>query len=365
MNPIAATTVAALIGVWVSGGSQISPSPPRHRLARDLAVYWEGSRQLERVSRPGTYELKFPCTFVAGKEAALTVQVVQQEAKEEAGEEPYAECTVEEARELALHGSRVGVRFKQPLVQIPLAEGVASVRGPDGEQIGVGLAFAIPTGPVCVVPARDEGLIALARSVLPGEEVLVRGQVIGIQTGQPCVLVESLKLSRPQEPKDEPPWTVTVRWAGQVVTEFSAAEEQFLQLSCLYAPGAAEGVRLRLREFKAVDLQVEGHAVVAELADTPAVRQWGLQGRTGLEPNEGMLFYFEQPLAPVFAIKEVSFPLSVAFIGQDGTIAHIGRLTPGDPRPAVSPVPVTYVLEMKGGWFEEQGVGPGGKVTIP
>jgi len=365
MKTMAAISVAILIGVAVSGSTRLGPAPPRHRLARDLAVYWEGSRQLRRISGPGTHELKFPCTFVPGKEATLTVAVARQKPEEEPTEEPYAECTVEEAREMALRGSHARIRFNHPLVQIPLAEAVRTVRGPTGETLTIRLAFAIPTGPVCVIPAKDKELAELARSLLPGEQMVVQGQVIGIQTGQPCVLVEGLKFSGREEPKDEPPWTVTVRWADRVVTEFSEAQEQFLRLPCLHVPGASEGVRFRLREFKAVDLQVEGHAVVAELADTLALRKWGLQGRPGLEPNEGMLFYFERPLAPVFAIKAVSFPLSVAFIREDGAIAHVGRLTPGDPRKAVSPVPVTYVLEMEGGWFEERDIGPGGKVAIP
>jgi len=365
MKPIAATTAAVLIGLGMLGSSRLGPAPPRHRLARDLAVYWEGSRQLERISGPGTYELKFPCTFVPGKQATLTVAVARQEAEGKPTEAPYAECTVEDAREMALRGSRARVRFNHPFVQIPLAEAVRTVRGPTGEAVSVELAFAIPAGPVCVIPAKDKELTELARSLLPGEQMIVQGQVIGIQTGQPCVLVEGLKFSAREEQKDEPPWTVTVRWADRVVAEFSEAQEQFLRLPCLHAPGASEGVRFRLREFKAVDLQVEGHAVVAELADTPALREWGLQGRPGLGPDEGMLFYFERPLAPVFAIKAVAFPLSVAFIRGDGTIAHVGRLRPGDPRKAVSPVPVTYVLELAGGWFEERDIGPGGKVAIP
>ncbi len=365
MKAMAAISVATLIGAAASGSARLSPAPPRHRLARDLAVYWEGSRQLRRISEPGTCELKFPCTFVPGKQATLTVAVARQEPEEEPTEEPYAECTAEEAREMALRGSNARIRFNHPFVQIRLAEAVRTVRRPTGEAVSVGLAFAMPSGPICVISARDKELIELARSVLPGEQMVVQGQAIGIQMGKPCVLVEGLKFSGREEPEDEPPWTVTVRWADRVVAEFSEAQEQFLRLPCLHVPGASEGVRFRLREFKAVDLQVEGHAVVAELADTPSLREWGLQGRPGLEPNEGMLFYFERPLAPVFAIKAVSFPLSVAFIREDGTIAHVGRLTPGDPRKAVSPVPVTYVLEMAGGWFEERDVGPGGKVAIP
>jgi len=123
-------------------------------------------------------------------------------------------------------------------------------------------------------------------------------------------------------------------------------------------------VTLLLREMKMVDLTVNGHPVAAELADTPQSRSYGLQGRRGLAPDHGMLFFFPEPLRPGFVMKTVSFPLSVAFFRRDGTIVHIGRLSPGQRGSVRPPVAVNYVLETRQGWFAARGIRPGGRVRF-
>jgi uncharacterized membrane protein (UPF0127 family) len=92
---------------------------------------------------------------------------------------------------------------------------------------------------------------------------------------------------------------------------------------------------------------------------------YGLQGRAGLDTDCGMLFCFDQPCQPLFAMKTVSFPLSIAFIRDDGVIANIVGLEPGDVREAGTGEPVRYVLEMEQGWFRRHDAGPGKAVVIP
>ena len=138
-----------------------------------------------------------------------------------------------------------------------------------------------------------------------------------------------------------------------------------LRLPCANLPGAVEDAGVHVREFRVADMRVGGHAVAAELAVSPAAMSYGLQGRAGLDPDCGMLFCFGEPTEPAFVMKTVTFPLSIAFIRQDGVITNIERLNPGDRRLAVPPVPVSYVLEMQQGWFEQHGVAAGGTVVIP
>lgn len=367
MKAVTATIVAFLLGAAVLGGSRIAPRPPRSRLARDLAVFWVGSQQQERISRPGKYELQFPCSFAKGKAARLTVQVEREGTEDEEGE-PYRQCTPAEARRLALAGSRDRVRFEDVVAEAPRPTSPLTwptVRTADGGEVHVAFAFAVAEGPTCLIPKGETELLELARSVLPGDEVSVGGRLLGGRGEPLCVLVEELAFPGRPEPRDEPPWTVTVLWGGREIAKFSQPGDYPLRPPCLHSHGAAETVQLRLREFKVVDLEVDGRPVVAELADTPATRSWGLQGRRDLGPNEGMLFHFGRPLVPVFLIKTVPFPLSVAFIRSDGVIVGIGKLDPGDRRGVQSSVPVDYVLEMKQGWFEKHGVAPGSKVTIP
>ena len=119
-----------------------------------------------------------------------------------------------------------------------------------------------------------------------------------------------------------------------------------------------------LREIKIAQLVIEGHALEAEVADTAAAKRYGLQGRSGLEPDTGMLFVFDEPVRPAFVMKTVSFPLSIAFLRADGTIVSLDDMFPGDRRPVQPPTAVTYVLETSRGWFEAHGITPGARAEF-
>jgi len=90
----------------------------------------------------------------------------------------------------------------------------------------------------------------------------------------------------------------------------------------------------------------------------------GLQPWDELETDEGMLFVFERRLRPSFLMKEVSFPLSIAFFRRDGKLVHIGRRAAGDQRMVRPSRPVTYVLEVNRGWFRERGLKPGASMRF-
>jgi len=182
--------------------------------------------------------------------------------------------------------------------------------------------------------------------------------------GGTFLLAEEVAPAEGDGPADEPPWRVVVSWGGRDGPPLTQPGNYplVLPLGEGRAPGRAA---LQLRRFKVVSLDVGGHAVEAELADTPDARAWGLQGRRGLAPDQGMLFFFPQPAQPRFVMKTVSFPLSLAFIDARGTIVQIGRMRPGDQGGVAPFVPVHYVLEMEQGWFRAHGVGIGAKVTMP
>jgi hypothetical protein len=77
-----------------------------------------------------------------------------------------------------------------------------------------------------------------------------------------------------------------------------------------------------------------------------------------------MLFVFPRSLRPQFAMKTVSFPLSLGFIRTDGTLACIRRMEPGGRVRARAPMPVRYVLEVNQGWFRSRGVTTGESVEF-
>lgn len=85
----------------------------------------------------------------------------------------------------------------------------------------------------------------------------------------------------------------------------------------------------------------------AHVADTEAARIQGLRGRTGLFPNEGLLFYFPpQPPPIAMTMARMLIPLDILFVGEDMTIRHIAhRLLPGRQQPVLGPA-VPWVLEV-------------------
>lgn len=103
-----------------------------------------------------------------------------------------------------------------------------------------------------------------------------------------------------------------------------------------------------------------------EVADTPQARSTGLMYRRSLDPDHGMLFDFggERPVS--MWMKNTYIPLDMVFIGNDRRVKHIARqTTPLSERTVESPVPVRYVLEVKGGRSAELGIAPGDKVSGP
>lgn len=101
---------------------------------------------------------------------------------------------------------------------------------------------------------------------------------------------------------------------------------------------------------------LDGIEVRVEIADDPSERSRGLQGYDPLPAGEGMLFIFEDAAPRTFAMKEVSFPIDVLFVAEDGTVSAIEPLDPGDTRLVSSPGPCRYVVELPQGWAAREGI---------
>jgi len=105
-------------------------------------------------------------------------------------------------------------------------------------------------------------------------------------------------------------------------------------------------------------------SVEVELARTEAERVTGLMYRNKLEDGKGMLFIFEADQVLSFWMKNTSIPLSIAFIGFDGTITDIRDMYPNNTNPVHSSRSVRYALEVPQGWFSGAGIKPGDKVLL-
>ena len=76
-----------------------------------------------------------------------------------------------------------------------------------------------------------------------------------------------------------------------------------------------------------------------------------------------MLFVMPRPERASFWMKNTTLPLSVAYINPDGVIVEIHDLEPLDEKPVPSAFPnIAYALEMKQGWFAENGILAGDRI---
>lgn len=105
-------------------------------------------------------------------------------------------------------------------------------------------------------------------------------------------------------------------------------------------------------------LDIEGHRLNVEVAETLAERRQGLMERTHLPADQGMLFVFEDDLKRCLWMKNTPLPLSAAFLDAQGYIINILALHPHDESPRCSAAPARFALEVPQGWFEAHGVVP-------
>lgn len=105
------------------------------------------------------------------------------------------------------------------------------------------------------------------------------------------------------------------------------------------------------------------------VADTPELRQRGLTGVESLPQEAGMLFLFPEDTQSGFWMKDTLIPLSIAFLGADGTVLAVLDMEPceADPCPTYSPgVSYRAALEVNQGRFDDLGLaGSGWRVDVP
>jgi uncharacterized membrane protein (UPF0127 family) len=127
-----------------------------------------------------------------------------------------------------------------------------------------------------------------------------------------------------------------------------------LSMFCVNAIGQDAPQRL-----PAITLNAGIHNIHAEVARTEVEMAVGLMHRRELPPNDGMLFAYETAETRCFWMKNTFIPLSIAFIGDDGTITSIEDMEPLKLDAHCSTKPVRYALEMNQGWFAKRGLKPG------
>jgi uncharacterized protein len=114
-----------------------------------------------------------------------------------------------------------------------------------------------------------------------------------------------------------------------------------------------------------------GVTIKAEVADTPLKRSVGLMYRDHLKKDHGMLFFFGQPQAWNFWMKNTKIALDLIWIDGKKRVTHIERNVPictksDDSCPHYRPNSddAVYVLEIAGGTVDGYKIEKGSKLQF-
>jgi uncharacterized membrane protein (UPF0127 family) len=125
---------------------------------------------------------------------------------------------------------------------------------------------------------------------------------------------------------------------------------------------------LACRDSPRVVISTRGGKEVAlrvEVADTPAKRAQGLQYRTELADDQGMLFLFATEEVQSFWMKNTPVPLDMIFIASNRRIVGIiHEAVPFSTASLSVSAPSQFVLEIRGGLSRLRGIEIGDSVRF-
>ena len=127
----------------------------------------------------------------------------------------------------------------------------------------------------------------------------------------------------------------------------------FLALLCLALLGCAPSNPAPQQGLPLVRVELKGRPFSAEVASTLAEQKKGLQHRTELSPDSGMLFVYEQPRQLHFWMKDTKIGLDILFFDAQRRFLNAHYSVPPckqDPCPNyASEGKARYVLELSAG----------------
>jgi uncharacterized membrane protein (UPF0127 family) len=104
--------------------------------------------------------------------------------------------------------------------------------------------------------------------------------------------------------------------------------------------------------------------VVAEVAATPEERSEGLMYRDEVPDGTGMLFVFPDSRVRSFWMANTYVPLDIAYLDPSFRVVDIVQMEPLVTESYVSSAPAMYGLEVRQGWFAEEGIEVGAQGDI-
>lgn len=104
--------------------------------------------------------------------------------------------------------------------------------------------------------------------------------------------------------------------------------------------------------------------ILADVSDTPALREQGLSGRKNLGEGEGMLFVFPEAAEYGFWMKDMNFPIDIVWVSADKRVVGVEKSVAPEtyPKTFKPTSPVLYVLELPAGFSLRHNIDTGTRV---
>lgn len=134
-----------------------------------------------------------------------------------------------------------------------------------------------------------------------------------------------------------------------------------LVASKAFIPSASDTTERTLDDLPHQSVLLDGNPLRVVVADTPELRTNGLSKVSGLAPDEGMLFTFNEPGLYGFWMKDMEFPLDIFWLDKKGEVVHIEKNLLPDTYPDrfSSESPAVYVLELPAGFADKYSIEKG------
>jgi uncharacterized membrane protein (UPF0127 family) len=141
----------------------------------------------------------------------------------------------------------------------------------------------------------------------------------------------------------------------------------------LAAPTSAEAAAAsRVSDSRLIPIQTpSGITIQAEIADTPQKRATGLMYRDHLKKDHGMLFFFGEPQAWTFWMKNTKIALDLIWLDGKKRVIHIERSVPictrtddSCPQYRSNSDDAMFVLEIAGGTADGYKIEKGSKLQF-
>lgn len=131
--------------------------------------------------------------------------------------------------------------------------------------------------------------------------------------------------------------------------------------------GTADTVTATIREDATLTfLQPDGSPITTvqvEIAQTPEAIRRGLMFRELTEEHQGMLFIYDVAQPRAFWMRNTPTPLDIIFVDGDRRVVNIAaRTRPYTDRSHRSTAPAQFVVEVRAGFAERYGIGPGTRI---